>query len=223
MKSQIRSWIAPCLSLVLAVLLPWGQLLAATPVVILDAAGLPLPDAVLVVPGQSGPAPAGPFIVDQVDLTFVPHVLVIPVGAEVVFPNSDRTRHHVYSFSAPNQFELKLYRAKDAPPVKFDEPGIVELGCNIHDEMKGYLFVTRENVFGVSDAQGKVVFNDLAAGASEVIVWHPAMGTAAPQHYALAPEIRTDIRPVRPDPAPKSDLRDRLRRFKTQATEPAGD
>lgn len=223
MKTLIRAWIARCFCLLIPALVPTGQLQAATTLVILDAEGAPLADAVILVPGQSGPPPAGPFIVDQVDLAFVPHVLVVPVGAEVVFPNSDRTRHHVYSFSAPNQFELKLYRAKDAPPVSFSEPGVVELGCNIHDQMKGYIFVTQAHVFGVSNAEGKVTLAGLPAGTDKVLLWHPAMGTAPAQTFALSAQIRTDIRVQAEVESPKSDLRDRLKQFKRQAPEPEGD
>src|ERR1700704_3875919 len=71
--------------------------------------------------------------VDQVDKQFVPYVKAIFVGSTVRFPNSDNIRHQVYSFSQPKKFELPLYSGTDAPPIIFDKPGVVVLGCNIHD------------------------------------------------------------------------------------------
>jgi plastocyanin len=72
---------------------------------------------------------------------FVPEVLVVPVGSEVRFPNHDTVRHHVYSFSPAKKFELKLYTGTPANPVLFDRPGVVVLGCNIHDQMVGWILV----------------------------------------------------------------------------------
>ena len=85
-------------------------------------------------------------IMDQVNLAFVPDVLVIPVHSSVQFPNSDAISHQVYSFSSARQFQLPLYRGKPYPPVVFDQPGVVTLGCNIHDNMLAYIVVTARAV-----------------------------------------------------------------------------
>ena len=85
-------------------------------------------------------------IMDQVNLAFVPDVLVIPVHSTVQFPNSDAISHQVYSFSSARQFQLPLYRGKPYPPVTFDQPGVVTLGCNIHDNMLAYIVVTARAV-----------------------------------------------------------------------------
>src|SRR5262245_19236882 len=77
-------------------------------------------------------------VMDQMDRQFVPHVLVVPVGSQVVFPNSDSVAHQVYSFSPANKFQLPLYRGKPYPPVAFNREGVVTLGCNIHDQMRAY-------------------------------------------------------------------------------------
>ncbi|WP_196767929.1 hypothetical protein, partial [Streptobacillus moniliformis] len=71
----------------------------------------------------------------------MPHVLAITVGSEVRFPNRDKLRHQVYSFSKAKTFDLPLYSGHPAAPVRFDEIGVVELGCNIHDGMIGYIVV----------------------------------------------------------------------------------
>ena len=89
---------------------------------------------------------------DQVNLAFVPDVLVIPVHSTVQFPNSDAISHQVYSFSSARSFQLPLYRGKPYPPVTFDQPGIVTLGCNIHDNMSSYIVVTAAPFFGRTDA-----------------------------------------------------------------------
>jgi len=70
------------------------------------------------------------------------------------FPNSDQIQHQVYSFSAPKTFKLSLYAGHKYPPVIFDRPGLVTLGCNIHDGMIGYIYVTDSPFFGRSDDAG---------------------------------------------------------------------
>ena len=92
---------------------------------------------------------------DQVNLAFAPDVLVIPVHSTVQFPNSDAISHQVYSFSSARHFQLPLYRGKPYPPVQFDQPGVVTLGCNIHDNMIAYMLVTDAPFFGRTDALGK--------------------------------------------------------------------
>ena len=117
------------------------------------------------------PAPA---IMDQRDVRFVPHVLVVEKGASVEFPNSDVVAHHVYSFSRPNNFVLPLYKGTPPAPVILDHDGVVTLGCNIHDGMLGYIVVVDTNVFGVTDESGTVSLTiDDDASGYEVSVWSP--------------------------------------------------
>ena len=80
--------------------------------------------------------------------------------------------HQVYSFSPPKRFKLPLYRGHPHPPVRFDTPGLVVLGCNIHDTMVGYIFVTDGEHFGKSDARGRWAA-DLPAGKYHLSVWTP--------------------------------------------------
>ena len=116
-------------------------------------------------------------IIDQIDKEFVPHVSVIQTGTSIDFPNHDKIRHHVYSFSPAKTFEIPLYKGTPASPIKFDQPGIVKLGCNIHDWMSASVFITDTPYFGISDASGNVVLRDLPAGNYEVYVWHPQQTT----------------------------------------------
>lgn len=118
--------------------------------------------------------PAKP-IVDQVGKEFLPHVLPIYVNSQVSFPNNDTIRHHVYSFSPAKKFELPLYSGTSAEPVLFDKPGVIILGCNIHDWMLGYIYVSATPYFVRSDKTGKATISDLPNGEYTIKVWHPQM------------------------------------------------
>jgi hypothetical protein len=113
--------------------------------------------------------------VDQVDKQFVPYVKPIFVGSKVRFPNSDNIRHQVYSFSPAKKFELPLYGGTDAPPVVFDKPGVVVLGCNIHDWMVGYIYVSETPFFAKTAAAGTASIDDMPPGDYTVRLWHPSM------------------------------------------------
>ncbi len=113
--------------------------------------------------------------VDQVDKQFVPYVKPVFVGSKVRFPNSDHIRHQVYSFSPAKKFELPLYAGTDAPPVLFDKPGVVVLGCNIHDWMIGYVYVSETPFFSKTESAGTASIEDLPPGEYTVRVWHPSM------------------------------------------------
>lgn len=141
---------------------------------IVDQQGQPLPDAVLTLKGPAGTAPLVlKADMDQRDKEFVPHVLAVHTGTQVKFPNSDNIRHQVYSFSPVKRFELRLYEGTPSDPLLFDKPGIVVLGCNIHDWMLGYIYVTDEPWFGVSDAKGALKFDQVPAGHYTATLWHP--------------------------------------------------
>lgn len=162
-----------------ASLLPAGQAMAAQ-VTVLDANGAPLENAVILVEGvpqRSLPAA----VVDQIDMQFLPRVLVVPRDTLVDFPNSDDVRHHVYSFSAAKRFELRLFKGSDAPPVLFDQSGAVILGCNIHDSMVGYVLVTDSPWYSHSDAAGSLPLDQLPPGNWPVSWWHPSLGDAPPE------------------------------------------
>src|SRR3954451_10127222 len=137
--------------------------LAAAPVNVrvVDASGHPVRDAVVTLypAGAARPAhAAGRYAVAQQNLQFRPFVSVVPVGADVSFPNFDPTKHHVYSFSAAKKFELKLFARDQSRTVHFDKPGVVALGCNIHDQMSAFVVVTDSAWTARTSAQGMVVF-----------------------------------------------------------------
>ena len=109
----------------------------------------------------------------QQDLNFQPFVSVVPQGTRVEFPNLDKTRHHVYSFSEAKAFELRLYAGKPEAPVLFDKAGVVTLGCNIHDHMLAYLYVSSSRYAAVTNADGEVFFLDLPPALYTLRLWQP--------------------------------------------------
>jgi plastocyanin len=120
--------------------------------------------------------------VAQVAKQFVPSVLVVPLGSSVHFPNRDTVRHHVYSFSPAKTFELKLYTGTPANPVLFDKPGVVVLGCNIHDHMAAWVLVVETPYFGKTGANGDVVLINVVPGNYRLRTWHTGLPVgAAPQ------------------------------------------
>jgi hypothetical protein len=175
-----------------------GALAASAPVaaaavnaVVRDAGGMPVKDAVVLV-RPTGAAPAlkpGKDNIDQVDKEFVPYVKVVVAGSAVSFPNKDDIRHQVYSFSPAKRFELPLYSGTPATPVVFDQPGIVTLGCNIHDWMAAYVYVADTPWYGLTQADGRVRVAGVPAGEYVLQVWHPRMEGA---ESATARKMRLD-------------------------------
>lgn len=123
--------------------------------------------------GKVALPPPRPASIEQVRKTFVPLISVVQTGAAVEFPNNDTVRHHVYSFSASKVFELKLYAGTPARPVVFDKPGVVVLGCNIHDRMLAYIVVADTPWFAVSGDDGTAKLADLPPGDYLLQAWHP--------------------------------------------------
>ena len=127
---------------------------------VIDSAGAPVVNAVVMVPAAPGVKPpssfAWPSMMEQKDIAFSPYILVVPVGSEVQFPNRDRVRHHVYSRH-----------------LAFKTPGVVAVGCNIHDEMIGYIRVVDTPYAAFTDAKGVARLAGLKAAKGSMTVWHP--------------------------------------------------
>lgn len=156
---------------------PDAALAGTLDVTVRDAAGKPVRDAVVTVAAAGKPAGRArfpwPARVTQQDIQFDPYVLIVPVGAAVAFPNKDKVRHHVYSFSKSKKFDLKLYGREESRTVTFDKAGPVALGCNIHDGMTAFIKVVDTPWAAKTDAAGRASIGDLPAGAAKVVVWHP--------------------------------------------------
>ena len=186
---------------------------ASVSVQVTDRAGKPVADAVVTVLGASASrtAPVTHYI-DQKRLTFMPYVEVFHPGDSVVFRNSDGTRHHVYSFSPVKQFEFVVESNARSAPLVLDKTGVVAVGCNIHDGMITYLYITDAPYAARSDASGRVVFEGLPAGDFEVRVWQPRLPAGRPdlrqQNIKLAAQETKSIAfplTLRPDPRRQFD------------------
>lgn len=161
--------------LLLALLLVCGRATAAVSVSVADANGQPVEGAVVFVyEAKGGPfkPPDKPYEMDQVQKQFVPHILPILVGGRVRFPNRDDIHHHIYSFSSAKSFELPLYKGEPAKPIVFDKPGVVKLGCNIHDWMNGIILVLPNPYFVKTDERGKAVLNVPQSENMDLAVYH---------------------------------------------------
>lgn len=177
-----RSRIAQCLAMLV---LQAGFAVAAQAgdlaVIATDASGNPVPDAVLSLHGgkPAKTSESGQAVMDQHSRQFDPHVLVVRPHTSVKFPNSDDIHHEVYSFSKAKPFELPLYHGSSAPPVIFDNPGLVVLGCNIHDNMLGYIYVVDSPWFAKTDTNGHATLAGVPAGKYTVRLWYPGLTEAA--------------------------------------------
>ena len=194
--------------------------LAGLSVSVVDGSGTAVSDAVVTLEPLDGagavprplPAAAPRREVVQEDQRFVPQVTVVPVGATVQFPNRDKVQHHVYSLSKPKRFEIPLYEAGESTAVVFDRPGLVTLGCNIHDHMVGYIMVVNTPHYALTGADGAVHLEQVPPGRYRVGVWHPRARAGHEEEIQVAAgsvvtrKIKLTLKPERrvkrvPDPS----------------------
>lgn len=167
-----------------------------------DPSGKPVADAVLSLAPLDAPAPATPPAVGvqiaQTGEQYRPFVTPVRVGTLVEFPNKDDIQHHLYSVSKPKPFEKPLYESGSSESVLFDKPGVVTLGCNIHDWMVAYVLVLETPWFAKSDAEGRAAVAGLPAGRYRLELWHPRLAAPVSREVSLADA---------PAPAEKFELR----------------
>jgi len=181
----MRSGVVACVFMVWLALAS-GAACAGLSVRVTDQAGRPVANAVVTVIAPDGddatPAGATPATrtIDQKQLTFMPYVEVLRPGDSVAFRNSDATQHHVYSFSPVKRFEFVVVPGARSAPLVLDKAGVVAVGCNIHDGMINYLYVTDAPKAARTDARGRATFDDLPAGRYLVRVWHPRLPPGRP-------------------------------------------
>ena len=158
-------------------------LAARLTVQIADGANRPLGDAVVYLESPAARAavkPATGVEIAQAERRFQPVITVVPVGTAVSFPNKDTVRHHVYSLSPVKPFEIKLYIGTPAAPVVFDKPGVAVLGCNIHDTMAAWTVIVETPWYGKTDANGRLVLDNVPPGNYRLRTWHASLPPAAP-------------------------------------------
>lgn len=208
----MKAVIALCVALLAAPGLLWAKDIRIT---VRDANG-PLAGVVVALTGAEPVKPVQAEIY-QKDRQFHPQLLIVPVGSRVDFPNRDNTQHQVYSFSPAKPFNLKLYADRPAAPIVFDKPGIVELGCNIHDRMQAFILVTSTSDIGQTDADGRITLSaeaeDMVDGRVPVTLWHPRLAdTTHPVKRTVDPNTPADLTlELTPEPVRDNAL-DRLQR-----------
>jgi len=205
---QVRTLLASLLALTLST----GAAHAADlQITVTNMAGAPVRDAVVTAkPSVGGWAVnsrtkfSWNYEMVQHNIIFDPHVLVVPTGAEVTFPNRDKVRHHVYSFSPAKTFEIRLYGREENRKVVFDKAGVVSLGCNIHDGMIAYVFVSDTAYVAKTGADGVAVLRGLPAGAARVAVWQPkirapgaqkTLSVTVPAQGLMRQTVAVNVRP----------------------------
>ena len=163
-----------------------AALAGAVSVSIKSTTGAAAQDAVVVFdPLDATPPPAHPTAtIDQIHKTFVPRVTVLRTGTAVSFPNSDQIHHQVYSFSPPKNFQIDLYARAPQSAVVFDKPGLVVLGCNIHDQMLAFVIVVDTPYFAKTTAAGTAEL-DLPPVRYSLRLWHPGLTQAVPPRQIL--------------------------------------
>jgi plastocyanin len=145
-----------------------------------DGVGGGLGDAIVSLHSDSAAAAVRPADaeMDQRDGQFHPRVLPVVVGTRVAFPNSDKVRHHVYSFSPAKRFELPLFTGRASSPVVFDLAGVATLGCNIHDWMVAHVVVLDTPFYARTDADGRAAL-EAPQGNYRLRVWHERLPQGA--------------------------------------------
>ncbi len=169
--------------------------------IVRDANGRPVENAVLSLTPTDVFDPAmfaatQPAIMMQKGKQFIPYVLPVRTGTSVSFPNKDNLLHHVYSFAKTKRFEISLYAGTPVNPLIFEQSGVVPLGCNIHDWMLAYIYVTDAPYFAKSNKIGIVNIEDAAAGQYRAQIWHPRLKGKTDGHeqsVTLTDDVTTQI------------------------------
>jgi plastocyanin len=181
-------------------MLPVGHVLAGTISGTVEVNGLRSPANILVylnrAPEQAADlagvdSSGARFVMDQRNLTFLPHVLPVPVGATVRFPNNDKVAHNVFSLSRTKQFNLGSYGPGEVPGVVFDRPGVVELRCDVHAEMLAYIVVMKNPYFAVTDDQGRFTIPDTRYLESHGITGIPELPAGRYNLKSRHPKLKT--------------------------------
>ena len=109
---------------------------------------------------------------DQRNETFLPHVLTIDQGTVVDFPNNDTTYHNVFSISKTRKFDLGRYARGKSRSVRFDQPGVVRIFCDIHSHMSAFVLVFTHPYYAKAEGDGRYRIDNLPPGTYTVSTWH---------------------------------------------------
>ena len=182
----------------MSVLPAWPAAAASLVVAVSDDGGKPVEDAVIELaaekPAVTSHVPAEASI-DQRREMFTSLVSLVRKGGHIVFFNHDTTMHQVYSFSAVKQFQFEIRQGQHSDPVTFDKPGVAAVGCNIHDQMITYVYVSEAPYAALSGPSGQAKFEDLPPGTYEARIWHPRLRSGeqpAPHRITIARSDASD-------------------------------
>lgn len=194
-------------SIVALLLAGFSSKAAEFEITVLDRHGEPVPDVAVYIQSEreAGTGNAENLaLMQQVDFRFEPDLLVVQTGTRVQFPNHDVVAHHVYSFSRPNNFVLPMFKGGMRPQVEFEHAGVVTVGCNLHDQMVGYILVVDSSVFGKTGRDGKLRLEAENSQGLTVNIWNPRLklenenlaqsvnaGRSAQLTFLLTEELRT--------------------------------
>ena len=131
------------------------------------------------------PAPAHGKVVTQRNKTFIPHVLVVPVGSKVSFRNEDPIFHNIFSLSKPNDFDTGLYKQGATYQQTFKHAGVVQILCNIHSSMLGVIVVVDTPYYAQAEGSGTFSIKGVPPGDYEMKVWHEAASKVTEQRLTV--------------------------------------
>lgn len=183
----MSKFVAPSALLLLLLGVPaatsWAAPGSAARIQIVDERGVPVRDAVVEIAPSAGANTPFRFLraaMAQKNLQFTPGTLIVQKGANVAFPNLDRVRHSIYSFSKAARFEIELYGRDQTRSKLMPVTGTVAIGCNIHDDMRGYIRVVDTPYAAKTDQNGYASIAAVPDGSAKITVWHPRL--RAPQN-----------------------------------------
>lgn len=190
----------------LALLLP-QQLMAGTISGTVEASGLRSAEEIMVYLDKlEAPGGRDTYVMDQYNLTFVPHILPVPVGSTVKFPNNDEVDHNVFSLSRTQKFNLGSYKPGESKSITFDEPGIVELRCDVHAEMIAYIMVLKNPYATLTGSDGSFSLpksggKEIPPGDYRLKVWHEKLRPVSkkvtvPEEGEVVVDLRTKRGPA---------------------------
>lgn len=163
-----------------------------------ESAETGLGEIVVYLPDADGPNPASrgkpnPQL-EQIDQSFRPRVLGVPVGSVVDFPNLDPVYHNVFSYSKAKRFDLGRYGKGKSKSIRFDKPGLIKVFCDIHSNMSAFIFVAETPWVTQPDPSGNFSFADVPPGTHILKLWHPDRGMQTIEVEVGAGTTRVDLK-----------------------------
>ncbi len=211
-----RPFVRRCFALAILIATPaWSADLLVT---LTNKRAAALPDAVIVLEDPKGLTPLSPrptAEIRQIWRQFDPFVTVVATGTAIEFPNYDYILHHVYSNSATKRFEIKQFKGPSPTPIVFDKPGVVTLGCNMHEWMVAHVLVADSPWFAKADDDGVAHVKQVPAGTYRAQAWYPGMRAPLAVGSVVIGQVETSqasfTLDVSPRPRPKAPPHDPMR------------